>query len=347
MTAFDALRHDDESVAPDRRFARQLRVRIVDALTPELPEIELPEIELPERTNTVPDITHATTTGADPATDSVGASHNTLTPYICVHDAAAAIDWYRLVFGANELVRYVGDDGRIGHCELDLGGVTLMLADEYPDFGAVSPRTIGGTPVTLNLQVPDVDAVWERALANGAAGQRPPETQPYGHRSSTFGDPFGHRWMVQTEVSTPTDAEIEAGLGGAFEVVTPASTGDGSSGPAGAPVEIGYVTMPFDDTTRARAFYGALFGWVTEDGHAGDRYAHIANTKLPMGMTPDGVAAPVQLYFRVDDADTMAARAVELGGRVVERSGYESGISIECVDDQGRPFIIWQSAPGY
>jgi uncharacterized glyoxalase superfamily protein PhnB len=344
MTAFDSLRHDDESVAPDRRFAEQLRVRIVDALTP--------DIELPERSTTMTDTAgHATTTRAsDDATrsEAVAASHNTLTPYISVHDAAAAIDWYRLVFEANELVRYVGDDGRIGHCELDLGGAALMLADEYPDVGAVSPRTVGGTPVTLSLQVPDVDAVWERAVTNGAEPQRPPETQPYGHRSCTFGDPFGHRWMVQTEVSTPTDNEIEAGFGGEFEVVTPApGRGDGSQSSPAAPVEVGYVTIPFDDTTKARAFYGALFGWVTEDGHAGDQYAHVANTELPIGMAPDSGAESVRLYFRVDDADTMAARAVELGGQVVERSRYESGHSIDCVDDQGRPFTIWQPAPGY
>lgn len=343
MTAFDSLRHDDESVAPTRRFAEHLRVRIVDALTP--------DVDLPERTDTMTDTTsHATTTratGDATRSEIAAASRNTLTPYICVHDAAAAIDWYRLVFGATELVRYVGDDGRIGHGELDLGGTALMLADEYPDVGAVSPRTIGGTPVTLNLLVPDVDAVWELALTNGAAAQRPPETQPYGHRSCTFGDPFGHRWIVQTEVSTPTDADIEAGFGGAFEVVTPAPPGDRPRTTPGVPVEVGYVTMPFDDTTRARAFYGALFGWVTEDGHAGDQYAHVANTELPIGMTPDGVGAPVRLYFRVDDAETMATRAVELGGQVIERSRYDSGHSIDCVDDQGRPFTIWQPAPGY
>lgn len=344
MTAFDALRHDDESVVPDRHFAEQLRVRLVDAL--------VPEIRLRERTNTMTSTTNAATNTTVDATGSaaIDTATNMLVPYVSVHDAAAAIDWYQVVFGAIERVRYVGDDGRIGHGELDLGGATLMLADEYPEAGAVSPRSIGGTPVTLNLQVSDVDAVWERAVANGADPQRPPETQPYGHRSCTFGDPFGHRWMVQTEVSTPTADEIESGFGGAFEVVTPTPTGDTSPrapSKPGAPVEIGYLTIPFDDTAMARAFYGALFGWKTESGHAGDQYAHIANTQLPMGMVPDGVAAPVQLYFRVDDADAVADRAVELGGRIVGRNRSESGDSIECVDDQGRRFTIWQPAPGY
>lgn len=153
--------------------------------------------------------------------------------------------------------------------------------------------------------------------------------------------------MVQTEVSTPTDDEIESGFGGAFEIVSPSPTSDDSPSTRGAPVEVGYLTIPFDDTVKARTYYGALFGWDAEDGRLGDEYAHIANTKLPMGMTPDGVAAQVQLYFRVDDAASTATRAVELGGRILERSRYDSGDSIECVDDQGRRFTIWQPAPGY
>lgn len=335
MTAFDALRHDDEPVAPNRGFVEQLRTRITTALAA--------KIELPERTPAMTDTpTPASTTSAPAA--SAASPPNTLVPYLSVHDAAAAIDWYRVVFEATELVRYVGDDGRIGHGELDIGGAKVMLADEYPDYGAVSPRTVGGTPVKLNLEVPDVDAVWERALANGAEAQRPPETQPYGHRACAFGDPFGHQWMVLTEVADPSNEEIAEGFGGAFEVVAP-DTADVARG--GTPVEVGYLTIPFDDTATARAFYGALFGWVTEDGHAGDQYAHIANTKLPMGMTPGGVDAPAHLYFRVDDADAMADRVVELGGRVVERSGFDSGRSIDCVDDQGRVFTLWQPAPGY
>ena len=344
MNAFDSLRHDDRPTAPDRRFGERLRAQLTAALTP--------EIELPERTHamtdatTAPSTTNPSTTNPSTTAPTTSAT-SSLVPYVCVHDAAAAMDWYRLVFEATELVRYVGDDGRIGHGELDLGGATLMLADEYPDFGALSPRTIGGTPVKLNLQVPDVDAVWERALANGADAQRPPETQPYGHRSCAFGDPFGHQWMVQTEVSTPTDAEIEAGFGGAFEVVAPDVAAATTPPGPGSPVEIGYVTIPFDDTATARVFYGELFGWVSEDGHLGDLYAHVANTQLPMGMTPGGVEAPVQLYFRVADATAIVDRVVDLGGQVVDRSDAPSGTNVDCIDDQGRRFTIWQPAAGY
>ena len=160
-------------------------------------------------------------------TGSTGA----LTPYICVHDAAAAIDWYHYVFDAVELVRYVGDDGRIGHGELGVGDAMLMIADEYPEVGVVSARTIGATSVTLNLQVPDVDAVWERALVNGADAERPPETQPYGHRSCVFADPFGHRWMVQTKVSTDEVSTDEVSTDGVS--TDGVSTTDDVGAPAG------------------------------------------------------------------------------------------------------------------
>lgn len=319
MSAFESLRHDDRPIEPDRRFARRLRAQLVAALAP--------TIDLPERNRTMSDATAVTTRAA-------------LSPYIAVHDAAAAIEWYITVLGARETTRYVGDDGRIGHGELDLAGAMLMLSDEYPDFGAVGPLTIGGTPVKLHLEVDDVDAVWHAALANGADAQRPPEDQPYGRRACAFGDPFGHQWMIQSVISDPTTEEIEAGYGGDFTIATPDAA-------TTSPVEIGYVTLSFDDTDRARVFYGALFGWSTDDGHMGEGYAHVANTRLPMGMTPDGVDAPARLYFRVDDAQGLAGRVVDLGGSVMERTAAASGTSIDCVDDQGRTFTLWQPADGY
>ncbi len=147
-----------------------------------------------------------------------------LSPYITVADADAAIAWYREVFGARELVRYVDGDGRIGHCQLLLGDSLLMLSDEFPGAGAVSPPTLGGTPVKLHLDVADVDATWERALARGAEAQQPPDDQPHGHRGAAFADPFGHQWMVQTRIAEPTDREIEAAMGGMFTIVTGGET---------------------------------------------------------------------------------------------------------------------------
>ncbi len=319
MSAFDALRHDDRPARPDQRFATHLRNRLTDAL---VAPVELPERNRPMTDATTPATSRPATTGA-------------LHPYITVGDAAAAIEWYTEVLEARETVRYVGDDGRIGHGELEIGGAKLMLSDEYPDFGAVSPRTVGGSPVKLYVEVPDVDAVWELALSNGADGQRPPEDQAYGRRACAFSDPFGHQWMVQTVTADPPATEIEDGLGGDFTVVT--------SEPA---VEVGYVTIPFDDTSVARRFYGALFGWATEDGSLGSEYAHVDNTRLPIGMTPGGVGAAT-LYFRIDDADRYAEQVVALGGSVLSRAGHASGETVECVDDQGSAFTLWRPAEGY
>lgn len=166
-------------------------------------------------TTAVPD--SDSVTGSETATDNAAV---TLMPYLAVRGAADAIAWYVDVFDARETVRYTGDDGRIGHAELTIGDVGLALSDEYPDFGAVSPATLGGTSVALNLTVPDVDAVFARAVASGAVVQREPTDQPYGHRASAFFDPWGHRWMVSSAIGEPTVAEIDAAMDG-FTVTEP------------------------------------------------------------------------------------------------------------------------------
>jgi PhnB protein len=123
-----------------------------------------------------------------------------VTPYLIVEDAAAAIDFYGKVLGATERMRMPGPDGRIGHAELQLGDSVIMLADEFPDMGAQSPKTIGGSPVTVSAYVEDVDATFKRALDAGAKELRAVENQFYGDRSGQFEDPFGHRWSVSTHV---------------------------------------------------------------------------------------------------------------------------------------------------
>jgi PhnB protein len=151
-----------------------------------------------------------------------------LVPYIAVRGAAAAIDWYRRVFGAREEVRYTGDDGSIGHAQLTIGGAALMLSDEYLEYGAASPEHLGGSSVALHLDVPDVDAVFARAVAAGATVRREPADQPYGERSCQFVDPWGHRWMVQTTVATPTVDEINASMDG-FTVTVPDPEPEGAA----------------------------------------------------------------------------------------------------------------------
>jgi PhnB protein len=121
-----------------------------------------------------------------------------LTPYLVVRGAAQAIDFYGRAFGAVEAFRLSEPGGKVGHAELLLGGGRLMLADEYPDFGALGPASVGGTPVTLHLYVTDVDAVMARAEALGATVLRAAKDEFYGDRSGMLLDPFGHRWQIAT-----------------------------------------------------------------------------------------------------------------------------------------------------
>jgi PhnB protein len=121
-------------------------------------------------------------------------------PYLCVDGAGAAIEFYAKVLGAKERMRMPGPDGKIGHAELEIGDSIVMLADEHPEIGFVGPKSIGGTPVIVHAYVEDVDAAFERALAEGAKEMRPPEDQFYGDRLGQFEDPFGHRWSIATHV---------------------------------------------------------------------------------------------------------------------------------------------------
>jgi PhnB protein len=132
----------------------------------------------------------------------------TLTPYIIVKDAKAAIAFYEKVFDAKEEYRLSGPGGGVGHAELQIGAGRLMLADEHPAFGALSPPSIGGTPVKLHLYVADVDATIARAENEGATVLRPAQDQFYGDRSGMIADPFGHQWFLGTRKETLTPEEM-------------------------------------------------------------------------------------------------------------------------------------------
>ena len=143
--------------------------------------------------------------------DSTDSGTAPVIPYLCVHDAAAAIDLYREALGAVEVdPRFVDSGGRVGHAEIRIGDAMLMLSDEYPDMGVVSPQTLGNTSCALVLHVPDVDAVAEQAVAAGMTLEQPVEDKFHGARSGTFRDPFGHRWMLMTQVREVPAADIEA-----------------------------------------------------------------------------------------------------------------------------------------
>jgi PhnB protein len=132
-----------------------------------------------------------------------------LSPYIVVQGAARAIDFYVHVFGAREDFRLTEPSGKVGHAELVLGDTRLMLADEYPDFGALAPASVGGTPVSLHLYVADVDTTMARAEEAGATVLRAAKDEFYGDRSGQLLDPFGHRWHISTRGAPVSPAEMQ------------------------------------------------------------------------------------------------------------------------------------------
>jgi PhnB protein len=136
--------------------------------------------------------------------------YHTLTPYLIVDDAATAIDFYKSAFGANELLRLPGSNGKIGHAELRIGDSVVMLADESPQRKAFSPKTVGGSPVSFHVYVDDVDAWVARAVAAGANLTRPVALQFYGDRTGGVSDPFGYSWYLATHVEDVSPEEMES-----------------------------------------------------------------------------------------------------------------------------------------
>lgn len=130
----------------------------------------------------------------------VPAGYPRVSPYLHIDGAAAAIDFYTQVLGATERMRMEAPGGRVGHAELQVGDSVIMLADEFPDMGAVGPRTVGGTPVTISVYVDDVDDAYARAVALGATPLGPVENRFYGDRAAEIEDPWGHRWTLATHV---------------------------------------------------------------------------------------------------------------------------------------------------
>lgn len=129
--------------------------------------------------------------------------------YLRLRDAARAIDFYARAFGAVEKFRLTEPNGRIGHAEMALGHTTLMLSDEYPEFGIYGPESIGGTSFTLHLHVDDADALIRRAVEAGATVVRPAADHFYGERAGTIRDPFGHEWNVGHEIEQVTPEEMQ------------------------------------------------------------------------------------------------------------------------------------------
>jgi uncharacterized glyoxalase superfamily protein PhnB/predicted enzyme related to lactoylglutathione lyase len=335
--SFDALAADTTAIEPDRRFADALRRQLITELGAPM-----------------------TDTATSPQADvdllaDLNAITNSVTPYLCVNGAAAAIDFYVAAFGAVEHHRLVGDDGRVGHAEIIIGSSRLMLADEYPEFGVLSPTSRGGSSTTFTVHVPDVDQAFARALQLGATELRPVEDQFYGARQGTLVDPFGHQWSLSMPIADydPKQYESESAAAG-FEVVRtdaapPAAPAPDTSQEAGHQLkrhaigDLFYFTLPTADLGRAQAFFEAVLGWQFRSPDNG----HVENIAAPPGGLNQSADVGARLWFVVDDIHAAVATVRRLGGTSTDPVLYDSGWSADCVDDQGTVFSLSIPAEKY
>jgi PhnB protein len=135
--------------------------------------------------------------------------YSTVTPYLAVEDAAAAIEYYKKAFGAKERVRMDAPDGKIGHAEIEIGDSIVMLSDPFPQASTKPPKELGGTSASVFMYVEDVDSVVQDALDAGATVTMPVEDMFWGDRFGTVQDPFGHQWSIATHVEDVPPAEME------------------------------------------------------------------------------------------------------------------------------------------
>jgi PhnB protein len=143
------------------------------------------------------------------AVKAIPDGYHSVTPYLIISGATEAIEYYKKAFGATELMRIDAPGGKIGHAEIKIGDSPIMLADEFPEMGYKSPKTLGGSPVSIMIYVEDVDTVFRQAIAAGGKEQRPVKDQFYGDRSGTLEDPFGHVWHVATHKEDVSAEEME------------------------------------------------------------------------------------------------------------------------------------------
>ncbi|MCU1392388.1 MAG: glyoxalase [Ilumatobacteraceae bacterium] len=328
---FDILRRPDAPIAPDPAFARRLHQRLTAELAPMLGTSAIQQ----QRTITM-----------------------TVTPYFVVRGASAALDFYRDAFGAVETQRLVGDDGRIGHAEIIIGGSPMMLADEYPEVDAVGPATRGGPTCTFNIDVgtgPAVDETIARAVSLGATVLREPADQFHGNRSGTITDPFGQRWTITAAVEQLSTAEYAARAAqdnghGTFELEVPATDDRQHQVKHHDQGDLYYFTLQVADRAMAKRFFGAVLGWQfgPEPPAASDESGHIENISAPPGGVNDAIGGTgARLYFVVDDIHAAVARVRANGGTADEPVEYPSGWSADCVDDQGTVFSLSVPTPEY
>ena len=266
--------------------------------------------------------------------ESTPQAATSISPYLTYRDTAAAIDFYKRAFGATEVMRLAEPSGKIGHAEMQIGNVTLMLADEYPDYGAISAETLGGSPIKLHLYVPDVDQFVERAITEGASLSRPVEDHGYGDRGGQIKDPFGYTWIVATHQQDVSPAEMQKQFDEfldadeqkkfkreGFHAVTPYIIAQ----PAVELVD--FVKQAFGAVESMRA-----------TGSAGGLHCEvkIGDSIVMIGGGPSFDARPTAIHLYVSDVDEVYAHAMAAGATSLgEPSDQEYGERLAAVKDIG------------
>ncbi|MTV39436.1 VOC family protein [Duganella radicis] len=137
---------------------------------------------------------------------------HTVTPHLVCEGAADAIEFYKKAFNAVEIMRMPGENGRLMHAAIKIGDSTIMLADDFPQYGGFGPKALKGSPVTLHLNSPDVDAAFQQAVDAGASVRMPPADMFWGDRYGQVTDPFGHHWSIATHIKDMTPEEMMAAM---------------------------------------------------------------------------------------------------------------------------------------
>jgi PhnB protein len=143
---------------------------------------------------------------------AIPTGYHTLTPYMTVRDALRAIEFYKQAFGATERGVMKGPDGKVMHAELKIGDSIVMLGEESPAYGALSPLSIGGSGLGLHIYVEDVDSAFDRAVKAGAKAEMPVSDMFWGDRYGKLVDPFGHKWSIATHKADLSPEEMERGM---------------------------------------------------------------------------------------------------------------------------------------
>jgi PhnB protein len=256
---------------------------------------------------------------SSPAEQIEAPSVQTVSLYICVSDANAAIDFYKAAFGAKELWRLAEPSGKIGHAALQIASTVIMLSDEYPEYNALSPQTIGGSPARIHLDVTDVDAFAEIAINAGAKVVRPIQDQFYGDRSGHLSDPFGFTWVVSTHLKDVPVEDIQR----EFDKFTEQKAEKAQAKP-GEGVRPGFHSVTPYLTVRKPAelidFVTYAFGAVENfrtTGSAGRMHAevNIGDSLVMIGGAEHIEPKPTAIHLYVPNVDEAYKRALEAGGK--------------------------------